>query len=107
MSAQPTWLRAESSYRAYVRGLRYGVLGFLLAVASGLLGRSGLVAHGLPVAGVAAGFLLAFGSVVSGVVGWLLVPDKNRANVHQAALLRMIAHDMIRGLPAKGASGWR
>ncbi|SNY52662.1 hypothetical protein [Paractinoplanes atraurantiacus] len=100
MERQPTWLRGERSYRAYVRGLRYGLAGFLLAVVSGLLGRSGVIGHRVPVAGVAVGFVVAFGSVVSGVIGWLLVPDKNRANVRQAALLRMVVHDVVRGLPA-------
>ncbi|XVU30085.1 hypothetical protein ACQPZJ_24235 [Actinoplanes sp. CA-054009] len=100
MSGQPTWLRDERSYRAYVRGLRYGLIGFVLAVASGLLGQSGAVGHWLPLAGVAAGFVLAFASIVTGMIGWLLVPDKNRANVRQGALLRMVAHDVVRGLPS-------
>jgi hypothetical protein len=100
---QPAWLRDEWSYRAYVRGLRYFLIGFASAGAFGLLGRSGVIGHRAPVAGVIAAFVLAFGSVVAGLVGWLLVPDKKRANVHQLALLRMIAHDMFRGLPARNA----
>jgi len=99
-NGQPTWLRSEWSYRAYVRGIRYFLIGFLLAVTFGLLGRSGAVAHWIPVSGVLLGFALAFGSVIAGAVGWLLVPDKNRAILHQFAFLRMVAHDIVRGLPA-------
>jgi hypothetical protein len=97
---QPIWLRKEWSYRAYVRGLRYFLIGFLLALALGLLGRSGAGPHWIPVSGVLLAFVLATGSLILGAVGWLSVPDKKRAGLHQLAFLQMVAHDILRGLPS-------
>jgi hypothetical protein len=99
VSKQPEWLRRERAYRAYIRGLRYGLLGFVLAMAFGLLGGADVVSVWIPTIGVLASFVLAVPSIVAGMVGWILVPDKNRANAHQWPLLRMIAHDIFKGMP--------
>lgn len=99
MDRQPTWLRREWSYRAYVRGLRYGLVSALGAGIFILLGASRVIGLWVPTIGVFAAFALAIPAVAMGIVGWINVPDKNRANLHQLALLKMVAHDMFRGLP--------
>jgi hypothetical protein len=49
---------------------------------------------------VTVAFVVAVPSVLIGSVGWLLVPDKKRANLHQGAFLAMVAHDIFKGLPS-------
>ena len=101
MSGQPIWLRDERSYRAYVRGIRYALVAFALLGLFGQVAASGVIDHRVAAAGVVAAFGLAFASVIAGAAGWLLVPDKRRATVRPHAFLRMVVHDIVRGLPAR------
>ena len=96
MTQRPVWLRQERSYRAYIRGLRYTLLTAALAVLSGVLGF-----HGLTLLFLLAAFPLA----VIGMVGWIMVPDKNRANLHQLAFLAMVGHDIFKGIPRDNQNG--
>ncbi|XVV08250.1 hypothetical protein ACQP2X_25730 [Actinoplanes sp. CA-131856] len=105
MDGQPTWLHNERSYRVYVRGLRYALIGFASALACGAVGASGVIGRWVPLAGVAAAFVLTFTSVLTGMAAWFLIPDKPRANADQPAFLRMVGHDLFRGLPSTKASG--
>jgi hypothetical protein len=99
VTKQPEWLRGERAYRAYIRGLRYGLLAFLTATAFGLLGSADIVNVWIPTIGVLASLAVAVPAAVAGMVGWILVPDKNRANVRQGSFLRMIIHDVFKGWP--------
>jgi hypothetical protein len=99
MVAQPQWLRAERSYRTYVRGVRYAFSGLVLTVAFGFLGKASIIT-GWPLRVVVLlPMSVTFLSVIVGGISWLLVPDKNRANLHQMAFLKMIAHDIFTGIP--------
>jgi hypothetical protein len=90
LNRQPAWLRNEWSYRLYVRGLRLAVLGGAVAAVCGWLVASHVK---VAVAGVLLGLATGFVSVVCGIVGWIALPDKNRAVVDQGAFLRMVGHD--------------
>jgi len=93
----PTWLRNERSYRLYVRGLRYALLGAVVAAVCGVLAASGVIGVQVPVAGFLAGLATSFLSVVCGIVGWLKVPDKKRVEAQLGAFLRMAARDVLTG----------
>ncbi|MFC7529244.1 hypothetical protein [Actinoplanes sp. GCM10030250] len=99
MTQQPAWLRNEGSYRMYVRGLRGALLAFAAVAVFVLLGATGVAGTWIPTIGVLAGFAVAIPAVPVAMIGWLRVPDKNRANLHQGAFLRMVGHDIVRGIP--------
>ena len=86
MTQQPVWLRGESSYRMYVRGLRLAVLAFAGTGFFVLLGATGVVGTWLPSIGVLAGFAVAIPAVLTGMVGWLRVPGKRRIALNQGAV---------------------
>ncbi|XVU30081.1 hypothetical protein ACQPZJ_24215 [Actinoplanes sp. CA-054009] len=69
-------------------------------MASGAVGASGVIGRWVPLAGVAAGFVLAFVSVIAGVAAWFFIPGRSRAAADQPAFLRMLGHDLFRGLPS-------
>lgn len=97
--SRPDWLRKERAYRVYIRGLRYSLISFVLVGLLGLLGKAGILS--LLIAGVG---VMVFGlaggiSVIAGGIGWLLVPDKHRANLHQGSFLAMVCHDIFTGIP--------
>lgn len=97
---QPVWLRAETSYRRYVGGLRATLFAFAGTGVSVLLGASGVAGTWVPTIGVLAGFAVAFVAVPVSLIGWLRVPDKSRVNAHQGAFLRMVGRDLIKGIPS-------
>jgi hypothetical protein len=97
----PEWLRREGAYRAYVRGLRYWMLGFLLICLDLLVAATGAVPAPV-IAGVAiSAFALGIPSIVSAVIGWIMIPGKNRANARQGVFLGMAVRDIFKGLPKK------
>jgi hypothetical protein len=104
MMQEPVWLRAETSYRMYVGGLRVALLAFLSTTLFFLLGASGVVGTWIPTIGAFAGFAVSFVAIPVGMIGWLRVPDKDVANAHQAAFLRMVGRDVFRGLPPDPAA---
>jgi hypothetical protein len=99
MTQRPVWLRQERAYRAYVRGLRYTLLAGLLIILFGLLRTSGVLPRPAGDGLVIACFAVAFVSVLTGMIGWVLVPDKHRAILHQGAFLAMVGRDVVKGLP--------
>jgi len=105
MTQQPVWLRNESSYRMYVRGLRLALLAFAGVAVFVLLGASGVAGTWVPTIGVLAGFAVGIPSVLAGMIGWLRVPDKMRVNRDQGAFLRMAGRDIVKGLPAGTGTG--
>ncbi|WP_433378989.1 hypothetical protein ACQPZX_12680 [Actinoplanes sp. CA-142083] len=99
MTQRPVWLRREPAYRAYIRGLRYTLLAGLSMLVVGLLGVTRLIPPALTRGLMIACFLVVCLSTLIGGVGWLLVPDKRRANLHQFAFLAMVGHDVFKGMP--------
>ena len=99
MTRQQVWLRAEGSYRMYVRGLRLALLAFAGVAVFVLLGATGVAGTWLPTIGVLTGLVVAIPAVLTGMIGWLRVPDKNRVNQHQGAFLRMVGRDLVKGIP--------
>jgi hypothetical protein len=99
VNRQPDWLRRERAYRAYVRGMRFAVLGFVLGGSAVLAAATGVVPTPVLACIVTVALVIGVPSVLIGGVGWLLVPDKNRANIHQGSFLSMVARDVFKGLP--------
>jgi hypothetical protein len=94
------WLRTEGSYRSYIRGFRLFFVGFGMAVLFAALGGVARLLPGLVfVPFVLGGFGLAFVGLFVGAIGWLLVPDKVRIGQAQLAFIRMVARDVVRGIP--------
>jgi hypothetical protein len=84
---KPEWLRAELSYRVYVRGLRFGLLGFFVTLALALIGATGIVVGWFRAVVVLLPVAVTAVSIVAGSIAWLLVPDKQRANLDQMSFL--------------------
>jgi hypothetical protein len=76
------------------------LLGFILAGSAVFAAATGVVPALVVASVVTVAFVVAVPSVLIGSVGWLLVPDKKRANLHQGAFLAMVAHDIFKGLPS-------
>jgi hypothetical protein len=79
--------------------LRFALSGFVLAVLFGLLGKAAVVDGWVRAAGVLLPMLVTFLSVIVGGVAWLIMPDKQRINLHQGSFLVMVARDICKGIP--------
>jgi hypothetical protein len=101
IDAPDRYFHSLSAYRTWVRGMRLAVCGAVLAVV--LVASAKL---GAPKAAVVSMVVLMFGCAVPGViVGFvgavrLMVSEPHRMSRNQSAMLRMLAKDVVRGLPA-------
>ena len=103
--SRPVWLRRGPSYRAYIRGLRVFLICAVLIVAIVLLLKSGLLPDPVAALGIVVVMLVGAVAIVTAAVGWIRVPDKNRANVDQFAFLWMIVRDIFSGIPNEDGRG--
>jgi hypothetical protein len=92
-------LRRDWPYRAYVRGFRGMLICFLLLGLCAFLGASGVIDVQFIKVAVVIIIPLTVLSLISGMVGWIAVPNKNSLGGKQAAFLRAVVHDLFRGLP--------
>jgi hypothetical protein len=98
---RPDRLRREPSYRTYVRALRFGLSGFVLAVIFGLLGKAAITGGAVRAVSVLLPMLVTFVSVIAGGIAWVIMPDKQRINAHQWSFLAMVARDIVKGIPKR------
>jgi hypothetical protein len=93
------WLRAEGSYRSYIRGFRVFFIGVGMIFLFSELGLARLLPKLVVIPLVLGGFGFGFIGVFMGAIGWCLVPDKLRIGQAQFAFIRMVARDVVRGIP--------